>query len=123
MIYSPSPIFSPPSQRKTISCHSHGGRLDEVTERRAFRSGRLAGGVEPNFLHPRLGQAQQLLAATLERLAALVDRDRLLERHLALFQPFDDGFELLDRPFEGQARDIGMDIVGHDRVPVSGAPI
>jgi hypothetical protein len=45
----------------------------------------------------------------------LVDGDRLLERHLALLEPLDDRFELFDRPLEGEALDVGMDIVGHDR--------
>src|SRR5205085_1958479 len=44
-------------------------------------AGRLAGGVERDLLHARLGLAQQFLAAALERLAALVDRHRFLERH------------------------------------------
>src|SRR5215467_10471546 len=82
-------------------------------------SGRLAGGIERDLLHARLGLPQQLLAAALERLAALIDRDRLLERHLALLEPLDDGFELLDGPFEGQAVDVGMHFVGHERVPLS----
>src|SRR5262245_43445272 len=47
-------------------------------------AGRLAAGIEPDLLHPSLGLAEQLLAAALERLAALVDCDRLLERHLPL---------------------------------------
>src|SRR5712691_2642154 len=79
--------------------------------------GRLAAGIERDFFDPRLGLAQQLLAAALERLAALVDGDGLLERHLALFEPLDDRFELLDRLLEGQALDVGMGGVGHDRVP------
>src|SRR6267154_3389329 len=76
MIYSPSPIFSPRRREKqyvVIPMEVGWTRLRDVER---FRSGRLAGGVEPNFLQPRLGQAQPLLAATLERLAALVDRDR-----------------------------------------------
>src|SRR5262245_8858703 len=81
-------------------------------------AGRLAGGIEPDLLHPSLGLAQQLLATALERLAALVDGDRLLERHLALLEPLDDRFELLDRLLEGQALDVGMGGVGHGRVPV-----
>ena len=71
-------------------------------------AGRLAGGVERDLLDPRLGLAQQFLAAALERLAALVDRDQFLERNLALFEPLDDRFELLDRAFEGQALDVGI---------------
>src|SRR5262245_20636983 len=84
-------------------------------------AGRLAGGIEPDLLHPSLGLAQQLLAAELERLAALVDGNRFLERHLALLEPFDDRFELLDRLLEGQALDVGMGGGGHDRVPLSRA--
>ena len=76
-------------------------------------AGRLAGGVERDLLDPRLGLPQQLLAAALERLAALVDRDRLLERHLALFEPLDDRFKLLDRLLEGQGRDVAVGRVGH----------
>src|SRR5215470_16371902 len=68
-----------------------------------FGAGRLAGGIEPDLLHPSLGLAQQLLATALERLAALVDGNRLLERHLALLEPLDDRLELLDRLLEGQA--------------------
>src|SRR5712691_10886727 len=78
-------------------------------------SGRLARGIEGDLLDPGLGLAQQFHAATLERLAALVDRDRLLERHLALLEPLDDRFELLDRLLEGQARDVG--VVRHDPLP------
>src|SRR6476659_2980342 len=66
----------PSSQRTTISCHSDGDRPNRLRDVERFRSGRLAGGVEPDFLNPCLGQAQQLLAAPLERLAALVDRYR-----------------------------------------------
>src|SRR6266851_5176292 len=75
-------------------------------------SGRLARGIEGDLLDPGLGLAQQLDAAALERFAALVDRDRLLERHLALLEPLDDRFELLDRLLEGQPRDVG--VFGHD---------
>src|ERR1700746_67067 len=80
-----------------------------------FGSGRLAGGIERDLLHPGLGLPQQLLAAALEPLAALVDGARLLERPLALPEPLDDRFELFDRPLEGEALDVGMGVVGHDR--------
>src|SRR5437588_656048 len=43
-------------------------------------AGRLARRIERDLLHPCFGLAQQLLAAALERLAALVDGDRFLER-------------------------------------------
>src|SRR5262249_29599393 len=61
-----------------------------------FSPGRLAGSVERDLLHPRFGLTQQLLAAAFERLAALVDGNRFLERDLALFEPLDDGLKLLD---------------------------
>src|SRR5262245_7931182 len=76
-------------------------------------SGRLASGVERDLLDPRLGLPQQLLAAALECLAALIDGDRFLERHLALLEPLDDRLELLDRPLERQALDVGMIGLGH----------
>src|ERR1700732_561449 len=78
-------------------------------------AGRLAGGIERDLLHPRLRLAQQLLAAALEQLAAFIDGDRFLERHLALLEPLDDRLELLDGALEGQLRDVGMGLVGHDR--------
>src|SRR5689334_13659633 len=52
---------------------------------------RLAGSVERDLLDARLGLLEQFLAAALERFAALVDRDRFLERHLAFLEPLDDG--------------------------------
>src|SRR5258705_11555924 len=75
----------------------------------------LAGGVQRDLFDAGLRLAQQLLAAALERLAALVDRDRFLQRHLAFFEALDDGFEFLDRPFEAQGVDIGV-LVGHGRL-------
>ena len=42
-----------------------------------LRPRRLAAGAEADFLHPRLGFRQKLRAARLQRLAALVDRDRI----------------------------------------------
>src|SRR5262245_37289745 len=111
MTISPLPMADAPPGR----CRSGGAGSGDVER---LGAGRLAGGIEPDLLHPSLGLAQQLLAAALERLAALVDGNRLLERHLALLEPLDDRFELLDRPFEGQALDVGMGGVGHGRVPV-----
>src|SRR5262245_57521688 len=55
-------------------------------------AGGLAGGVKRDLLDPRLGLAQQLLAAALELFAPLIDLDRFLERNLALFKPLDDRF-------------------------------
>src|SRR5579871_3400298 len=65
-------------------------------------AGRLAAGIERDPFDPRLGLPQQVLAAALERLTALVDHDRFFERHLALFKPLHDRFELLDRALEGE---------------------
>ena len=42
----------------------------------------------------------------LQRLAALVDRDRFLERDLAALEPLDDLLELLERLFERQVCDL-----------------
>src|SRR3954454_13175862 len=74
---------------------------------------RLPGGIQGDLLDPGLGLAQQLLAASLQRFAALIDRHRLLERHLALFEPFHDRFKLLDRPLKRQFLDVGAAGVGH----------
>ena len=71
-------------------------------------AGGVAGGVEGDLLHPRLGLPQQVLAAALERFAAFVDGDQLLERHLALFEPLDDQFELLDGALERQLSDVAV---------------
>src|SRR6516165_91896 len=60
----------------------------------------LAVRVERDLLDPCFGKAQKLLAAALERLAALVNEDRFFERHLAFFQALDDGFKLLDGALE-----------------------
>src|SRR5438067_643607 len=72
------------------------------------------GRIESDLLDPRLGLAQQFLAAALECFAALVDRDRLLEWHLALLEPLDDRFKLVKRPFERQRANIAIGTVGHD---------
>src|SRR5580692_10280980 len=78
---------------------------------------RLAGGVEGDLFHARLRLAQQFLAAALEHLAALVDRDRLLERHLAFLEPLDDRLELLDRLLEAQFLYVRMVVLGHAEHP------
>ena len=54
---------------------------------------------------------KQRLAMFLQLLAALVDGDRLLERHGALFELIDDRFELGERLFEGQAGNIVRRVV------------
>src|SRR5215472_7324537 len=78
---------------------------------------RLAGCIEGDLLDARLGLAQQLLAAALEDLAALVDRDRFLERDLALLEPPDDRLQLLDRLLEGKLADVCVVGFGHAADP------
>src|SRR5580700_5676340 len=92
------PWFPSRSSRKHASVKM---RLFDV---KRLGAGRLAGGVERDLLHPRLGLPQQLLAAALEELAAFIDGDRFLQRNLAFLQPLDDRLELIDRPLEGQLR-------------------
>src|SRR3954454_22067599 len=86
-------------------------------------AGRLARGVDGDLLDARLGLAQQLLAAALERLAALVDRHGLLERHGALLEFLDDGLELCQRLLERQTLDVGIRLVGHDGLLFGGQPL
>src|SRR3954469_1752394 len=71
------------------------------------RPGRLAVRTDGDLLDAGLGALQQRLAVLLQGLAALVDRDRVLEGHVALLEPLHDGLELLERLLEGQARDFG----------------
>src|SRR5215467_10561482 len=75
--------------------------------------GCLAGGVKGDLFDARLGLAQELLTSPLEALAALVDRDRFLERHLPLFEALHDRFKLLDRALEGQALDVAVVVFSH----------
>src|SRR6516225_8752381 len=76
-------------------------------------AGRPSRRIERDLLDARLGQAQQFLAAALQRLPALIDGNRFLERHLALLEPFDDGFELLYGALERQQDDVGVVALGH----------
>ena len=76
-----------------------------------FGADRITGSVERDFLHPRFGLPQQILATALECLAALVDGHRFLERHLAVFEPPDDRFKFLDRPFERELSDVGVALI------------
>ena len=59
----------------------------------------------------------KFFAAALQRLAALIDRDRFLERHLAVLEPLHDRFELLDRALEGEFFDVALRIFGHIEFP------
>jgi hypothetical protein len=71
------------------------------------RSGRLAAGADGDLLDAGLGPLQERLAMLLQRLAALVDRDRFLERDLAALEALDDLLELVERLLERQAGDVG----------------
>src|SRR2546422_2506207 len=79
--------------------------------------GDLAVGIGGNLVDAGLGLPQQFLAAALQRLATLIDRDRFLERHLAVLQPLHDRFELLDRALEGEFFDVHLGIFGHIKFP------
>src|SRR5260370_9689413 len=71
-------------------------------------TGPLAVGVGGDLVDPRLGLPQQFLAAPLQGFAALVDGHRFLQRHLAVFEPLDDRFNLLDRALEAQLFDVDL---------------
>src|SRR5207244_12321675 len=78
-------------------------------------AGRLTRAVERDLLDAGFGLAQQLLAAALERFAALVDRHRFLERDVAPLELLHDGFELGERLLERQLRHVG--IIRHRLIP------
>ena len=59
-----------------------------------------------DLFHLVLGRLQQPRAMRLQRLAALVDADRLVERHLAALQIFDDLLQRLQRLLEAQRLDV-----------------
>src|SRR5882672_10302048 len=65
-------------------------------------------GVAGDFLHPHLGVGEQRLAALLQRLAALVNLDRFLERDVALLEPLHDRLQFGERLLERQRGDVGM---------------
>jgi len=46
-------------------------------------------------------------------LAAFVDRNRFLKRHLTALEPRDDRFEFLDRALEGELLDVSLRVFGH----------
>src|SRR5215471_16876305 len=77
---------------------------------------RLAGSIERDLLDPRFGLPQQVLAAPLEGFAALIDGDRFLKWHLAVFEALDDRLQFLDRPLEAQLVDIGEVFFGQVRL-------
>src|SRR5262249_23324179 len=80
-----------------------------------FGAGRLARGIEGDLLDARLGLAQQLLAAALERFAALVDGNRFLERDVAALELLHDRLELGQRLLERQRLHVGIGLFRHHR--------
>src|SRR4051794_10227333 len=84
-----------------------------------LRAGHLAVGVGRDLVDPRLRLPQQFLAASLQGFSAFVDRNRFLQRHLAIFQSLDDGLEFFERALEAQLLDIRLCIFGHILVPDS----
>ena len=92
------------------------GRLFDVE---SGRPGRLARRIRRDFLDPGLGLPEQFLAAALQGFAPLIDRDRLLKRHLAFLEPFHDRFQLFDGPLEGKRFDVGIGGSGHEDSRVS----
>src|SRR5215218_9092445 len=93
-------------------------RLRLQIERR--RPGRLSVRADGDLLDPRLGFLEQGLAVLLQRLTALVDRNRVLERDVAAFEPAHDSLEFLERLLEGK----GLDgrVVGHG-IPLRSVPV
>src|SRR5689334_18116183 len=77
----------------------------------------FARAVGRDLLDPRLGLPQEFLAAPLQGLAPLIDGNRFLQGHLAVLEPLDDGFELLDRAFEGQLFDVDLGVFCHAAFP------
>src|SRR6185437_15147702 len=75
-----------------------------------FGSGDLAIAVGGDLVDARLSLPQQFLAAPFQRFAAFVNGNRFLKRHLALFEPPHDRFELFDRALEAQLLDVHLGI-------------
>src|SRR5262249_46134816 len=107
-----NPIWGRGDEKPAGGNRAHGTTLLHVE---GLRPGRVAGSVEGDLFDPRLRLTQELLAAALEHLAALVDRDRFLERNIAAFELLYDRFELGQRLFEGQLVRVGIHGVGHQR--------
>src|SRR3569623_1081505 len=65
-------------------------------------SARASLAVEPDRLDPRLRRVESLGAQHAQRVAAIEQVDRDLQRHLAALQPADDPFQLRQRGFVRQ---------------------
>lgn len=68
---------------------------------------RFSGAVETDLLDTLFGGVQQRLAMFFQGFAALVDGDRLVQRHVSALQACDNAFQLGDGLFEGITADIG----------------
>src|SRR6185436_4784787 len=79
--------------------------------------GDLAVGIGGNLVDAGLGLPQKFFTAALQRLAALIDRDRFLERYLAAFKLRYDRFKLLHRTLEGEFFDVHLSVFGHIEFP------
>src|ERR1700730_2201165 len=91
----------------------HCGSLQVSLNVERLGTGHLAAGVGSDFVDPRFGLPQQFLAPPFQGLAALVNGDGFLQRHLAVLKPLDDRFEFLDRALKAQLLDVHLGVFGH----------
>jgi hypothetical protein len=82
--------------------------LKSVLDVERLGAGRLVVRIERDLLDLGFRLAQQRIAMRLQRLSPLIDLDRGLKLHVALFQAIDDGFELLQRLLEAHILDVGV---------------
>ena len=68
----------------------------------------LAVGREGELLDLGLRLLQEPVAVLLQNLAALVDRDALLELDVAALEPADDRLQFLERALEAHVLDVGV---------------
>src|SRR5579863_294788 len=87
-----------------------GGLRSVIVERRCALEGAV--GRERNLLDAHFGVLEQFIAALLQRLPPLVEPDRFVQRHRALFELIDDLFELRERRLERHRRDVRFGL-GH----------
>src|SRR5262249_9153704 len=108
------PHNAPPEGRAQAQSDDAAELSRSILDVEGLGAGRLAVLVERDLLDAGLGLAQQPVAMDLEGLAALVDEDRILELHVALFQALDDTLELFQSLLEAHRLDVGMVVrVGH----------
>src|SRR6185312_8650641 len=111
----PEQPSSAPMPRSRIKLLGRGNASSLNVER--LGAGGLAVGIGGDLVNPCLRLPQQLLASSFQRLAAFVDRDRFLERYLALLEPLHDRFQLPDRALEAQLLDVHLGVFGHVAFP------